>query len=1033
MFGLVLGALRARRAQTVALFVLTVLAALGASAAPWFLGWSKDAVAAADIEAAPPLQRLVIAKGAVRYEPGETSPMQLMRDAVSLHLDLPGVTTTVGARLYVTMTRVGVAKPTEAGLYLNSREGVCAELRLIEGTCPNAPGDIVLGRSTAESLDLHPGDEVRFEGFRLPQPPVLRISGTYAVANPLSAYWAGTDLVSGSAEISSALVDEPAYVSEQTLLAAAPSGLDLDLHMYLPVDLIQGRHQDLARTLDVATVRMRQRNLDLKSQVPALIAQIDREQRLVTLGVTVATTQLLLLCWFVLFLAVRHTSDGRRPDIGLLKIRGAARWRIWSLTALQSAIPMLVGAVVGWAAGFGASALLTADPAAMVSTSDTAVRDTLVLSVLASAAACLGALLAAVLAESRVLRSPVVALLRQVPGGHRNWRAEVGDLVILLLAGVGVYQGYAELRANGEASLLTLMAPVLVGLAVALLVARALPWLAAHAGAAALRSGRPGTGLTALHLARRRGTHRVFAVLAVCVAVFTTAMFFWHTASIGWADRAEQEMGAQRVLTVRALNSTALLQAVRNVDPEGAYAMAVARTEGVSTEDRLLAVDSSRLSTVVASSAGFGGSDVGELARLLRPDVKPLAMVGDGPLTVDLTGPAEAVPKGPVRLRLHLMSTAGVRSTVDFGPLGSARASYPAEVTGCPQRSCRLVALEPVLTFERATPAQSQLTIFGIQQPDHVVVDAQALSDITRWSGQLGKAGLGNVLSARDNQLTITPYTDDLPRAQRRDYRVFALSGPSPLPIVLAGARPDQARAGDGRFTVLGVSGYAYQVVAATTVLPRLGASGGVADLEYAQRSLAGAPESAALEVWLNAAAPADTVDRLEAAGVQVLRQDTIADVTDRLADQGPGVALRFQLFAASVVLLLAAGTVVVTAAVERRGRVEELVALRMQGLTDRSMVIAGHGGTGVLAGGAVLTGLMGALLAQALVTTSMPVFADGWSLVPLHRGAQPLPLLLAAVIALVVIGAATVTGSARVVASVRGRRRPDSTVGGTL
>jgi hypothetical protein len=50
--------------------------------------------------------------------------------------------------------------------------------------------------------------------------------------------------------------------------------------------------------------------------------------------------QLVLLCWVGLFLAVRHTSDDRQGDIGLLKLRGAPPWRIWALAAQQSALPM---------------------------------------------------------------------------------------------------------------------------------------------------------------------------------------------------------------------------------------------------------------------------------------------------------------------------------------------------------------------------------------------------------------------------------------------------------------------------------------------------------------------------------------------------------------------------------------------------------------------------------------------------------------------------------------------------------------------
>jgi hypothetical protein len=145
-----------------------------------------------------------------------------------------------------------------------------------------------------------------------------------------------------------------------------------------------------------------------------------------------------------------------------------------------------------------------------------------------------------------------------------------------------VYQGRGE--AGGQESVFALLAPGLVGLAVALLIARLLPLAATRTGGAAIRAGRPDVALTALHLARRPGTHRVFAVLAVVAAVFTTTTFAWHTASVGWARRAAQELGAPRVLTVRAANSSALLAAVRAADPDGRYAMAVARTDGPGRE-----------------------------------------------------------------------------------------------------------------------------------------------------------------------------------------------------------------------------------------------------------------------------------------------------------------------------------------------------------------------------------------------------------------------------------------------------------------
>src|SRR4030095_1368209 len=101
MFGLVLNALRARRAQTVALFALTVLAGLGASAAPWFGGWARGEVVGANdgggpgagrgevvganSAGAPAEERVVAAQGAVRFSPGGADPLQALRDRVREH------------------------------------------------------------------------------------------------------------------------------------------------------------------------------------------------------------------------------------------------------------------------------------------------------------------------------------------------------------------------------------------------------------------------------------------------------------------------------------------------------------------------------------------------------------------------------------------------------------------------------------------------------------------------------------------------------------------------------------------------------------------------------------------------------------------------------------------------------------------------------------------------------------------------------------------------------------------------------------
>src|SRR6185369_5026695 len=151
MLSLVLSALRARRAQTLALFALTVLAALGGCAAPWFLGWSRDAVATADITSAPAVERVIHAGGPIRFGAGQPSPTKELRDIVSTALTIDGAQTVTGAQLYADMTTVGADAP--AGVYLGYRDDVCAHLSL-RGACPQGIGDVAVSGATAERLHL---------------------------------------------------------------------------------------------------------------------------------------------------------------------------------------------------------------------------------------------------------------------------------------------------------------------------------------------------------------------------------------------------------------------------------------------------------------------------------------------------------------------------------------------------------------------------------------------------------------------------------------------------------------------------------------------------------------------------------------------------------------------------------------------------------------------------------------------------------------------------------------------------------------
>lgn len=1060
MFSLVLHALRARRAQALAMFALAVLAGLGSAAAPWFLGWGSESVARN--AAAPAAERLVYGAGSSGYDPSAPNPLDVLRNAIEEHLSVAGSEITVGASLYVTARPVPnqgtSAPPTDdeepgndgpgdqqsgdeepgdeqsedqqsgdeqsgeeeepdeeeparrggrfADLYLVTRTNICDHLRIVEGSCPDSPQSVALTRNTADRLGVGVGDLVSLRGIRLSQGTV-RVSGLYEVIDPLSTYWVGIDVLREA----DGTGWNPAVVSEETLRGLEPDSMALSAQMLLPPGAFVDPDADLRRTLREGVLELQRMGLGMTNQADALLNRIARDRNLVLIGVTVGAGQLVLLSWVGLFLAVRHTSEERRGDIGLLKLRGTKSRRVWTLIALGSGLPVLAGTVAGAIGGFVVASALTyrIDPGpGVLGLTRTAADpvDSLWLSLAAAAVAALGGLVVALVAEWRAVRAPVVDLLRRVPGGHRGWKADVADLVVVALAGAGVYQGWVESNDGGRPSPLALLAPALVGLALALLVARALPPVAARIGVSALRAGRAGAALAALHLARRQGTQRVFTVLAVAAAVFTTTTIVWNSATGAWQQRAVLELGADRVLTVEAPGAAALLEAVRAVDPAGRYAMAVATTAGARTENRVVAVDTSRYGAVGRLPAGRGSP--AELAQLLRPTSITAPQVVDGPLSADVTVGDVGFA---VELLARLSTVDGRDVAVEFPALDPGQTTTQAEVTGCAP-SCRLVAIEVV------APGSVTVEIHDMSQPGGSVLDAAALSDIARWRTTLMERRTPPTVSSGDTGLTVRVAAGRGADGSIPDGRVLPLTVPVPLPVALAGAPPTPRGGEVIGVSVLGRAKAPFVVATRMPVLPVVGERGMLVDLEYAVHSNDTATESASLSVWLTGDAPDDLIAALADHGVTVVGDQSVAQRARELSGQGPGLALQFGYFAVAVILLLAAGVAVVGTTVDRGNRVAELVALRAQGLPTRAVRTAGIAGTAAMVAAAVLTGVVAALVAEALVAAALPVFADGWTVLPPPPGLTPVSLLVAVAVTVVVLGVASLAGARSLVAA---------------
>ncbi|GAA1876315.1 hypothetical protein GCM10009687_50510 [Asanoa iriomotensis] len=1029
MAGVVRGALRSRRAQAATVLVLTGLAVAVAAAAPWYARAAERSVAVADVDGARSSELVVRVAGRVEgsiapggsVRPGDEVVSEVGEQAGDV-VDVPGAGTTVSLRESGTIA----SELARINLRLVYRDEMCEHLD-VEGKCPQAAGEVLLSRRTAQTLQVGAGDKVEF--VLASQPPIeFTVAGTYQIGDPLGAYWALTDF-GGSAALDPGAdgPGDPAFVASDTVAALPVKEILADYHLRVPERLFL---DDLAGLrADLSAVSRNSGAWRVTTDAVTLANRIDQERDLVTLGVGVAAVQLLVLCWFGLFFAVRHTAEQRRPDIGLLKLRGAARWRLWYLAIAQSAVPMVGGAVLGVVVGLGGARLV----AGQVPEPGSAA----LFSGIAALAALAGALLAAVAADAGGMRAPVTDLLRHVPSRRRGWRAEVVDLIIVLVAAAGLYQSYAT-ASEDDTSGLALLAPALIAVLVALAAARLLTPLAGRVGRRALRSGRVPAALGATQLARRPGTHRVFALLVIAVALLGTAVGGWAAASDGRTERARHELGADRVLTVQARSRAQLVAAVRAADPGGTQAMAVVRSnDGPATV--LLAVDSARFAAVADWQPVYG--DVPPAALLRPPAPEPLS-AADGELTLDVAakmmpaplapltpggaagGAAAPAPAEPIFVLVHLATEAGDQVSLRFGPLGDARATYRAPLSGC-GAGCRLLGIEPVtrnFTGRSVAPEPgATVTVFGLSGAAGPVAPPAVLGDVSRWRAGVGRATVGPNLTAADGALTITAVR--AAREDDRSTRVYVVDAPAPLPVVSTGNTSPPAE-GDPRLAVFGGEDVPVRTVGAVRTLPTVHRFGYLMDLEYADRIAENPGTVDVPQVWLAPGAPAGIVDKLRAGGLTVISDETAASVTDRLGREAPPSALRFQLVAALAGLLLTAGAFIVVAAVERPERVAELAALRAQGLPPRVVRRVAWGGYAGLAVAAVLLGLGASALAQAVTRRPIPLFVDGWDVLPVAVGPQPLPLGLALLVGLLVVGAA---GAVAAVLLVRAVRREES------
>ncbi|GAB2617521.1 hypothetical protein Aab01nite_30890 [Paractinoplanes abujensis] len=999
MFALIWGAVRTRTAQVLTVLVLIALAAAVAAAGPWFAHASINAAAAADVAAAPADQRTVSVRQIVKSNGDPRTAIEQVEASMQTQLPLPAADPVIGLQLPLTTDVGGIP----AAMGIAYRDDACEHL-VLDGACPRARGEVAISSPAAQQLGLGRGDPLRLAPSPGSAPITLKVVGLFSYSDPNGPYW-NNALFEADGGL------DPAFTALDTFAERMLWEPTATFDVTIPDELLRGDGgYRLGPVLRQAEYKLGASGLRVVNASGPLLTAIARDYDEIRLGVIIAMTQTLILTWFAIGLTGRYTGRDRRGDVALLKLRGSTRFAMLRLAWGQHLLPLTAGAVLGLPLGY----LLARWLAGPVET-PAQQTEAWLLSVAAVAAVLLGGLLVLAAVEAVALRRPVADLLRQAGSGRGDWRAGLADLLLLAVAVAAVYQA----RSSAPDSGLALVAPALVALAVALLLARLLGRVADRGGGAAMRTGRLRLGLTSVLVSRQPGSDRVFALVVVAVALFATTFGLWRGDGAHRVERSRAELGAERVLFVQAPNRTALLTAVRQADPGGEQAMAVVVDRGSTPP--VVAVDSSRLARVAYWRPEYGPVDLIARTTAENPGPRPLPAITGDRLTVRVHYDG----KLPAQLSLVLQNEgSGAPTQVAFGTLSTGEQTRTAVVRGCTEApGCRILRWQ----FDGLPGGPglrgASVTVRALTQPGPAaeILGPDQLGDIARW--RPGSVGAALDVAARDGALRITADLNTT-RTTEVGFELWAVDSALPPPIVLAGPAPETWRFDEPWLPSLGSEPVPVRLDGAAGVLPVVGRSGVLVDLETARRIAGDTNPAGEFQVWLAPGAGPSVVTALRDAGLVIGDERVATDRAAALAEQAPSAVARFALIAGVAGLLLAAAAVGVAGAVDRRHRLGQLRALRLQGLPLPVAVGTAYAGTLVLIGAGLMAGLLAAAIANPLARVGVAGFTDDWDVLPAPGALGWVALSVTGLVSLAVLG---LVGWLAVLPLVRGLRADET------
>lgn len=977
-------ALRYRLSQTLVLAGVSLLIGTCAAFAPWFARAVEQTVttealttqrlsAAWQLESRPPPS----AKGIAESAPPEDLD-QLIPADVRAGFEKPVHGLTVGLEYGVQGSSIDL---TGAMIW---REGVCAQLVLAKGRCPQGKFEVVASTADEKNFGSTVGAVIKAKTAGYAGGGTLRVVGVYRPVDPQAPYWFGRSPVGRSTAVADDVSRADFLITDRSTFAGPVWGHSSTSDSAPLPGVI--RVDDLARLKELTTrVETHATELELyavnNSGLPGVVDGIQAERRQAVTIIPLVMVQVALFGVVVLALALAAVVDQRRPELAVARLRGLGPARTGRSLAVELIGPVLAGTAAGMLTGFGLLLLVRA------TWLDNGSPLELPWTVLAAVGTAMVAGVALVLwAVRAVVRQPISGLLRRVVPRRGGGTVGMIDLGVVVVASVGLV---AALTGDGRGPL-PVLTPTLLALAVGLTFAHLLLPIAGLVSRRALRGGRLGLALGALQVSRRPAVTRIVAVVAVATALVS---FAGQAASVAGHNRdlrAGYETGAEGVLTLQTADLGAFTSALAKIDPDRRRLTPVVMVFPPSPNT---------LTTMLVEPASFqriafGGERLTDEEgwQALRAPTEPqraelrgtrLKVTATPGVTKQVRTPTadgvEPPPEPPAKsivLQASIVSgRTGARYLVRFPPLPlvagrSMELSAPIEC----QVSCRLLRLGVSRELADSSGVQGDVAI------SKLATDAQSSVPLGRsgdWPAipQSGGENLGTVAAASGpgGGLRLRFISVGI------ELNLQHVSAPMPAPALVT---PDYPMS--DATTVPGLDGISVPIERVNRLrgpVPRFSQQTAVLDLENVRR-LGGVPDDAMsdFQLWLNAdgvAASDEIIQGLRDAGI-------VATLTDRRSDRIAGYgrsasALALQLTPvvgvagwslAIIVLLL----MVVTT---WRSRAQDYASLRITGVPGTTTGRAARWEqTGPVALAALLgsaCGIVGAQIALPLI----PLFAE--------------------------------------------------------